>query len=87
MKFTTDLDQLWAQTDTQSRGYLDQPQALSFLTTLSTSLEHPYNNRARNFSAENFASLYDQFDSDKNGFLEKAEIAALIKKAFRKTPA
>jgi len=35
--------------------------------------------RAANYSEDTFDKIFARFDEDKNGFLEKAEMAALIK--------
>ena len=42
------------------------------------------NDRANNFSVDNFQKTFDEFDEDKNGFLDKAEMAVLIKKMVKR---
>ena len=41
--------------------------------------------RADNFSKENFKRLFKEFDEDNNGYLSKPELAVLIKHVFRKS--
>jgi Ca2+-binding EF-hand superfamily protein len=41
--------------------------------------------RKDNYSTENFEKIFAQFDTDQNGYLEKAELAVLIKKVFKKS--
>lgn len=43
--------------------------------------------RKENYKPENFEKIFKEFDSDKNGYLEKAELATLIKRVFKKTEA
>lgn len=41
--------------------------------------------RAENYKEEDFDTIFDKFDEDKNGFLEKSELAVLIKQVFKKS--
>ena len=43
--------------------------------------------RKENYSPENFEKIFNEFDTDNNGYLEKAELAVLIKKVFKKNAA
>lgn len=38
--------------------------------------------RAKCYTEDKFEEVFTRFDEDKNGFLSKAEMAALIKKLF-----
>jgi len=60
---------------------LDRAEAKTFLAEIK---EHMAEERAGNYSEENFEKLFDKFDEDKNGFLEKFEMAVLLKKVFKK---
>ena len=42
--------------------------------------------RAQNYDEDDFDELFQKFDQDKNGFIEKGEMAVFIKKVFRRTP-
>ena len=40
--------------------------------------------RVLNYKESQFDYLFDQFDEDKNGFIEKSEMAVFIKQVFKK---
>lgn len=42
--------------------------------------------RAKNYRKENFDALFNQYDEDKNGFIEKVEMANFIKIQFKEKP-
>ena len=42
--------------------------------------------RAKNYRKENFDSLFAKYDDDKNGFIEKVEMANFIKMQFKIQP-
>ena len=39
--------------------------------------------RAQNYNQNNFDQLFEKFDEDKNGFIEKNEMVNFIKQTFR----
>ena len=40
--------------------------------------------RAKNYDESKFEQIFDKYDEDKNGFIEKSEMTTLIKMTFRK---
>ena len=72
---------MWKQHDIDGNGMLDRGEAKTFLGDLVQIIS---SERAQNYKEENFEALFTKFDEDKNGFLEKAEMAVFIKKVFRK---
>jgi len=71
-----DVDELWEQKDADKNGYLDREEAKKFLNALSGIMEPE---RAANYTDSAFERVFTKFDEDKNGFLEKSEMAVLIK--------
>jgi Ca2+-binding EF-hand superfamily protein len=43
--------------------------------------------RAENYKEEDFEKLFKKFDDDKDGFMDKTELAVFIKKVFKKSDA
>ena len=78
------LDDLWAKSDKDGNGYLEKQEAQDFLEQIQTNLILP--DRSTNFKKSNFSELFNNFDEDKNGHLDKGEMATLIKKVFKKQP-
>ena len=42
--------------------------------------------KVKNVSVSKFNKIFDEFDEDQNGYLNKAEMAVLMKKILKKTP-
>ena len=82
-KFSINLDALWSEYDKSNNGYLDRAKSLKFLKELARNIEDQ--DRARNFDSGSFNQLFNKFDENQNGLLEKSEMAILIKKVFAKT--
>lgn len=55
---------------------LDKEECRNFLNELK---KVTIPERAENYKEENFEKLFDKFDEDKNGFMEKSELSVLIK--------
>jgi Ca2+-binding EF-hand superfamily protein len=68
--------------DHDHNGWLDKEEAFNFVKILSDCIDDL--SRVQNFSWYSFAAIFDKFDEDNNGFLEKAEMAVLIKQVFRR---
>jgi len=49
--------------------------------------KHVIAERAHNFDLANFRQLFNNYDEDKNGYIEKSEMGNLIKKTFKKPKA
>ena len=64
---------------------MDRAKSLKFLKEVAKCIDDP--DRARNFDSSAFPRLFNQFDEDQNGVLDKPEMAVLIKKAFAKRQA
>lgn len=80
-EFSTPLDDLWVQYDTDMNGYLDEGEAKQFLEAVVGVIQK---DRAANYDSAKFDDLFKEFDEDENGYLTKAEMAQFIKKAFKK---
>ena len=59
---------------------LDKKECKGFLEGL---LKYLKEERRNNYNEANFEKIFDEYDEDKNGFIEKSEMAVLIKKTFR----
>jgi Ca2+-binding EF-hand superfamily protein len=60
---------------------LDKEECKNFLNELKKITNE---DRAANYKEENFEKLFEKFDDDKNGFMEKSELSVLIKQVFKK---
>jgi len=80
--FTSDVDELYLKVDADGNGMLDKAECKNFLTELK---KITIESRAANYKEENFEKLFDKFDDDKNGFMEKSELSVLIKQVFKQT--
>ena len=69
--------------DSDKNGTLDPTEAKAFMDELQ---KNCVEDRKDNYKPDDFENLFNKFDDDKNGFLEKSELAVLIKFVF-KTPA
>jgi len=55
---------------------LDRKECRAFINELR---KHLSEERASNYNEAQFDSLFERFDEDKNGFIEKSEMAVFIK--------
>jgi Ca2+-binding EF-hand superfamily protein len=58
---------------------LEESEALDFLERVSKIITEDLSSL---YNQDNVQELFKQFDEDKNGFLDKGEMAALIKNTF-----
>ena len=59
---------------------LDRAETKDFIDKI---IKHMAPERARNYHPEEFDQLFDKYDEDKNGFIEKSEMAVFIKQVFK----
>lgn len=81
--FSKDVNELYDYMDSDKNGTLDLVEGKAFMVELQKIATE---DRKNNFKEEDFEKMFEKFDEDKNGFLEKSELAVLIKHVF-KTPA
>lgn len=81
--FSKDIDELYHYMDSDKNGTLDPTEAKCFMVELQKIATE---DRKGNFKEDGFENVFKRFDDDNNGFLEKSELAVLIKHVF-KTPA
>ena len=74
--FEIDADDLWYMVDFDKNGILSKDECKDFLEELQT---YTTQQRAMNYQPARFDQIFKAFDSDKNGYVEKAEMAVLIK--------
>lgn len=79
-----DIDEVWNKSDADGSGVLDKAECRNFMSELKKIVK---SERAENYDEANFDKLFDQFDENKDGFMEKKEMAVFIKKTFKKTKA
>ena len=63
-----------------NNGYLEHAEAKQFIANATYLIR---TDRAENFDPANFDKIFNEFDEDQNGYLDKGELATLIKKVFR----
>ena len=80
-KFSTCIDLMWNQFDFNQNGYLERDEARKFIDELSKVIQK---DRAQFYKRDQFNSLFDQIDEDRNGVLSKGEFAQFIKLNFKK---
>lgn len=73
------LDEMWVTHDVDSNGLLDKAEAIKFIAEIK---ENVADDRSGNYSEDKFETVFTKFDENKDGYLEKAEMAVLIKKVF-----
>ena len=78
--FTIDLDKLWIKSDTDLNGMLDKEECFKYLSIIK---QNCCEERAKNYDEKDFEMLFERFDEDKNGFIEKSEMAIFLKKVFK----
>ena len=76
-----DIDTLWDDFDKAQTGRLGKNECRTFLTKLA---EQTQPERKANFNENGFEQLFESYDEDGIGEVEKGEMAVLIKKAFRR---
>jgi len=62
--------------DYDKNGILSKDECKDFIEELST---YTAAERANNYDQSKFDHIFEKFDEDKNGYIEKAEMAVLIK--------
>ena len=60
---------------------LDKKELQEFLKEIS---KHVTLDRSYNYKEANFDKIFEEFDDDKNGFIQKSEMANFLKKIFKK---
>tara|TARA_B110000285_G_C15084200_1_gene595225 strand:+ start:249 stop:569 length:321 start_codon:yes stop_codon:yes gene_type:complete len=61
--FSKDIDELWVVHDRDKNGYLDKTEAKTFVSEISQCIERE---RANNYDATKFDTLFDRFDENKD---------------------
>lgn len=81
--FEIDVDDLWYMVDYDKNGILSKEECKDFVEELKT---YTVAERGNNYDESKFDEMFDEFDEDQNGYIEKAEMAVLIKRVFRVKP-
>ena len=76
-----DIDLLWESHDIDQNLMLDREEAKSFMDDVFKFLPSEYYSQKQ----YNFDETFDKYDEDKNGFLEKYEMAVFLKKVLALT--
>lgn len=59
---------------------LDKEECFKYLSIIKQNCSEE---RAKNYVEKDFEMLFERFDEDKNGFIEKSEMAIFLKKVFK----
>jgi Ca2+-binding EF-hand superfamily protein len=76
------IDLIWEKRDLDRNGYMDREECRPLLNEIVKIIEP---DRQNNYKPEDYNRIFDEFDEDGNGFMEKAEMSVLIRKVFQKS--